>query len=383
MILKLEGENSIDVKKLGDTINTLRAGNATYVDKVLPPEVLSKIEAAKNVLGALPTQKDSGTPAGIAKLFAHLPAGGMAMLAMLFGHNPLIGGILGETAQRLGKDAPEAIKLGYLKFLGSNQPIKAEGFKAMVDYMHAATKGESAITKSIQNVLKPGAQVLSQSQSVTPQQLMKLDKLVAQTQDKPAKFMQAQTDNHVGHYLPEHQTAIAQSTTTVTNYLNSIKPRPQRPNPLDKEIQPTPQEEARYKRAVIIAQQPASILEHVKDGTLQLTDKQDIQNMYPALYTKMSNQLSHEMAMKQAKGESIPYNTRMGLSLFLGQAMDSTMTPASIVAAQPKPQGAPQQPNAQNPGKKSGSPSKLGKTAKSYRTPSQAAESDRSTDRAD
>lgn len=377
-----KGENPINIKKLSDVIDKGMSGNKSYIESILPKEALDKIAAAKNVIGALPQVKDSGTPAGLSKLFAHMPSSAMAMVGMLMGHSPFIGGILGEAAQRLGKDAPEGIKLGYLKYLASEQPVKAEGFKAMVDYMHAAYKGDMALKKSISGVFKPGVRVLMDSQLPNAKQLLKLDKMVASSQTNPEQMMTAQGDNHVGHYLPDHQAALTQSSVQALTYLQTLKPKPFQPSPLDRPIEPTKAQETRYNNALEIAQSPTLVLEKIKDGTLQITDMQDLKAMYPDLYTKMGQQLTNQMINRHSDDEPIPYKTRMSLSLFLGQALDSSMQPMNIIAAQPKsaqPAGPPPQQS-----KSKGSPSKLSaKSTKAYQTPDQAAQIDRTSGRSD
>ena len=43
------------------------------------------------------------------------------------------------------------------------------------------------------------------------------------------------------------------------------------------------------------------------------------------------------MSESITRGEPIPYKLRVGMSMFLGQPLDSTMTPQAIMAAQPAP----------------------------------------------
>lgn len=375
-----KGEYPIDAKKLSDIINKQMAGNKEYINALLPPETLQKIDAANTLLNSLPTPRDSGTPAGLAKIFRGLPSSAMAAVGALMGHGLMAGALIGEMAHKIGKDAPEAIKLGYLKFLASEQPVKAEGFKAMVDYMHAAYQGEKILGKGIQNVLKSGAQVLPDKYYPNAKQLEKLDKLVAKNQDQPNSLVEANTNSHVGHYLPNHQVALTEAITRNSQYLQSLKPHGYRPHPLDNEIPPTPEQEARYNRALTIAQSPGTVLQHIKDGTLQVSDIKDLNTMYPGVYKAMAQGLSNEMTSKTADEEQIPYKTRVSISLFMGQALDSSMQPESIIAAQPK--SKPPMPNQEQP--KKGSPSKMSpKSANSYRTPSQAAERDRTSGRAD
>jgi hypothetical protein len=147
-------------------------------------------------------------------------------------------------------------------------------------------------------------------------------------------------------------------------------------SPLDKPVAPSQAEQARYQRALTIAQQPAIIMDHIKKGTLQMSDIHDLGAMYPGLYKAMAAKLSDAMVNSQNDETHIPYKTRMSMSLFLGQPLDSSMTSQHIQASQaiyaPK---APQGPQPQGKTKKG--TTALGKHNKSYMTPSQAAESDR------
>lgn len=373
-----KGDVPIDAKKLGDIVQKNLSGKQEYVNAVLPKEALAKIEAAKTLANAIPNPKDSGTPAGLAKIFAHMPAAATAAISWALGHGPIGGYMLGEAAQRLGKDAPEAIKLGYLRYLASDQPVKAEGFKAMVDFIDAAQKSDKALNKAAGNLFKPGVAIMSTSQMPSHADIMKLDKMVADNQKTPGKFEQAQNGD-LGHYLYQHQAATTTAAARQLQYLQSIKPQPFKPGPLDKEIPPSKAQDARYNRALMIAQDPKVVLNHIKNGTLQTTDIQDIDAMYPDLYKQMQQKVSNAMISQHSEEGSIPYHTRIGLSLFLAQPLDNSMTPSSIVAAQPKPQQPPPQGQNAPPPKQTSKKSSnaLNKEAKSYRTPGQASEEDR------
>ncbi len=370
-----KGEVPIDVKKLSEVINKTNSGKPEYVKAVLPDQALQRVEAGRVLANAIPAPRDSGTPAGLSKLYRMMPANAVAAISWAMGHGVLGGYMAGEMAQRLGKDAPEAIKLGYLRFLSAEEPVKAEGFKAMVDYLNSTYKGETLLAKTTSNVFKPGVRILTDAQMPSAKEIAKLDKLVADNQEDPNKFTQAQANSQVGHYLPQHQLALTQTSAQALQYLQNLKPQPYKPGPLDKEIKPTAVQEARYNRALQIAQQPAVVLQHVKDGTVQVTDLQDLKSMYPAVYNSMVQRLTDVMGDKQANEEQIPYKTKLGLSMFLGQPLDNSMQPVSILSAQPMPA----QPNPGQKQPKSGSTSKLGKDNKSYRTPNQAAEYDKAS----
>lgn len=374
-----KGKNPIDVNKLNDIIKKKMAGNPEYVKAVLPDQVIQRAEAGKTLSQAIPAPRDSGTPAGIAKIFRSMSSSALAGVAWATGHGVVGGAMAGEMAQRLGKDAPEAIKLAYLKFLGSDKPVNAAGFKMAVDYLHAAKKGAQMLEKSADAVFKPTAEVVMSKNMPSKSDTDKLDKIVSKANDpKTANQLMSNQESQLGHYLPEHQTAMSTATLGAVQYLKGLKPQPYQPNPLDKAIPPSKEQEARYNRALQIAQQPAVVLQHIKDGTIQVSDLADLKGMYPAMYQQMAQKLSNNMINAQSEEHPIPYKTRVGLSLFLGQPLDSSMSPTSIMAAQPvpkQPQGAPQPKGSKS---KSGSPSKLGKMPSMYQTPIQGAEHDRS-----
>lgn len=369
-----KGDLPIDINKLDAIIKTTQAGKAGYVDALFPKEVLEKIEAAKTLISSLPSPKNSGTPAGLAKIFEHLPTSALATVGWFTGHGPVASILIGETASRLGVKGPEAYKMAYLKFLGSEAPAKAEGFKAAIDYINSAVKGATMMQKAVINVLKPGSMVIATHLIPGNKEREKLDKIINKLDENPEGLLNLAKDSHTGHYLPNQQTALTAAQASAAQYLQSIKPRSFQASPLDKPIEPSKEQTARYNRALDIAQQPAIILQHIKDGTLQITDIQDLKAMYPATYNQMTQQLSNAMISAESNEENIPFKTRMSLSLFLGQPVDSSMTPESIMSAQPKPvQNQP--PNAPMKNKKG--TSSLGKSNNSYMTKTQSAEADR------
>jgi hypothetical protein len=77
------------------------------------------------------------------------------------------------------------------------------------------------------------------------------------------------------------------------------------------------------------------VLQKIQNGTINSEDIKHLSNLYPSLYDNLKEKVSHELIEMVHKDEEIPYETRMGLSLFLGQPLDSTMLPQSIMALQP------------------------------------------------
>lgn len=373
-ILAAKDETSINVKKLHDIVSKGMAGQKEYIESLIPQDALNKIQAARTLMDAIPNPKSSGTAGWMTKVMGKVPQSALAAVAMITDHNPIFGYLGGEMAQHLGRTIPDAINLSYLKFLGENKPVKSAGFKAMNDFFHNTYNGVDTLNKAASAVFEGGSKVLPTSQIPILSDVQKLDKIVTKLQNQPSKLV-AMQNGQVGHYLPQHQAGLAQVSTRALQYLQSLKPSPQKSSPLDREIPPSKQQVTRYQRALLIAEQPALILQYVKNGSLQVSDLQDLNAMYPGLYKQMQTKLSAEMTGNIANKEPIPYKTKMGLSLFLGQPLDSSMMPASIQSSQaiyaPK-----QPPQAQGAPKKKGT-SSLGKTNKTYQTATQSAENDR------
>lgn len=290
-----------------------------------------------------------------------------------FAGHPVLGALVGE--HMLGSTFGSVLN-GLTKSI-IEKDASGMAAKSAFDYALLAAKGQKIMNTAVSNVLKPGAQVLGTHLMPDAKDREKLDKIVTKYQENPTQM--TQIDNgRLGHYLPDHQTSLTQSTMQAAAYLAQIKPQPYRSSPLDKEIQPTDAQMQRYDRALNIAQQPAIVLQHIKEGTLQASDVQDLHNMYPAVYSQMVNKLNQEMINKVDEGHLIPYKTRMSMSLFIGQPLDSSMQPQSILAAQPHPNSKPGAQGGQQPMKNRKGTNSLGKSNSNYMTPGQGAEKDRS-----
>lgn len=343
-------------------------------DLIADPAKQEQLKAIDQLVERLrdPNHNYSNTARTVNNLLSDAPTA-LSVIAGMFGHGG-IGALTYLTKLGYSEGVP-AMKYGMLKFLSSAQPVKAEGFKSMVQFMSNTMKGQNKIVKASEALFKGGALVLAASQMPNTGDRTKLNKIVTKFEENPEMLLKIANGN-TGHYLPQHQTALTENVTKNLQYLQGIKPKPYRASPLDKEIDPSPEQMSRYNRALDVANNPLVVLQHAKDGTIQLSDLQDLKSMYPALYSNISQQVSNQMINRHADEEPIPYKTRMGISLLLGQPVDTSMQPASILAAQPKPK-APTPAMGEKQGK--GSKSAIGKSTKSYQTPEQASESRRIT----
>lgn len=373
-VLGAKGESQINTKILANAIEKGLAGRKEHIEFAIPKESIAKIQAAKQLFDSIPAMKSSGTAGWQQALSRKVAPSALAAVAALTGNNPIVGWVLGEGARLMSREAPDAFKVAMLKFLGSDQPIKGAGFKAMVEFIDNSLKGQNILNKAIQNVFKAGAAVTASNYIPNQKERDKLDKAVEQLKIKPDGMMRV-AEGGPGHYMPESQQALAQSTVTALQYLQTLKPEDEQLSPLDMPIKPSKAKQSRYNRALDIANSPTIVLDAVKDGSITISDMQDLKSMYPSLYMGMANKLSNEMITAKSKKERIPYKTRMGLSLFLQQPMDSTMTPQAIQQSAQILAPMQQEQQQQNAVKPSATATgKLGKSNSSYQTPGQASE---------
>lgn len=339
------------------------------------PQLFKDIETIYT--GALPENYNpSGT--GSAINFAHLfsPEGLVQNASDAVKYTVLKG--LPHLQEALGGGTRQAIEIAAQQAARSGQPLSGSGFKALVDYVQSTIKGESAISNAAKSIFDSGKIVLPEILP-TPDLRKKLSDRVSELQNDPNSLMNV--GGETGHYAPEHGSAIAQTSANAVNYLNSIRPQVSQANPLDSKLKPNPIKQAEFDRALDIAQQPLLALKGIKDGRVVPTDLKHLTSLYPGLYQNLQAKLHQGIVDSVQAGKPIPYKTRLGLSTFLGQPLDSTMTPQAIQANQSKVQNSPQQAQGLPKGAGSGagphSYKALDKLPGSFQTPLQARESHR------
>lgn len=250
-------------------------------------------------------------------------------------------------------------------------PVSMKAFTAAHSMINNIVNGEKQMTNAASGVFGNMAKTIPQN--IPFKDTKKLDEQLKKLQDDPKKALGAAIDE--SSYLPKHSQSFNTTTAAAASWLNSQRPTSIKQNPLDTPIEPTPAQEYAFHRKLEIAQNPLIIMHNVKDGSLQASDIATLNALYPKMVPNIVQKTSEAMMKHLQDGGTIPYSTRLGLSILMGQPMDSSMTPASIQAAQPKPAPQQNQQTGQLKGRKGGTA--LGKSNNSYQTASQAAESDR------
>ena len=212
-----------------------------------------------------------------------------------------------------------------LKKMISMASKTAEGRQA-VELAQATVKGEKIADGAIKSVFNAAKQMPA---NVIPlvSARAKLDKLVQQAAHDPSRLV-AMNDNN--NSIPAYSAGMAASAGRVVQYLSSIRPQSAPHMTLDSSLPLDPAKKAQYERALDIANQPLTVLNGLKDARITPSDIMALKSMYPNVYNKLSSKINTEIMESVHNGKEVPYKTRMGLSIFLGQPLDSTMTPASM-----------------------------------------------------
>lgn len=360
----------LDVQKLFKTLDKMSPEMKQFV---LPAGALEKLDATQKLLASVPDRMNpSGTANTLDALWKKLPGGAGAIISMMLGHNPVMGYVLGSIGRHVGREVPDAGKLALLKFLGSEAPMSASGFKGLYESVVSLYMGARVLDSATKALFTSGEGKIIPFPS--PSKTQQLEKALQAAQADPTTLLNASS---MGHYAPDHAAASGQTTATAMMYLKGLRPSTSNPGPLDPPREPNRLEKDAYQRALSIAEQPLTVLNYVKEGSVTAKDMETLRTIYPELYSSMSNKIMTNLVNSKSKGLTIPYKTQLGLTLFLGQPLSASVMPQNIVANQ---QVGYKRPESQ--ASKNGGPhdiKALNKMAASYATPQQAREAQQAT----
>lgn len=320
--------DAIDINKLAKKLEAMDPESRQQLlgDKV---DALGKLH---DIADKLPKNDNySGTAKAMDRIFGGLPASAGGIAGVLYGGDSQ-SGIIGAVAGALGHQATPAIRLAMLKFLASDVTVSAKGLRAAVDVARAAERSEKMLNKEVTSVFE----AKNGTVTVSKEAIDKLKGQVNAVSENPELLLGMGGD--AGHYMPEHAQAVSMSTARSLNYLASLRPQTAPMSPFDSFRKVSKEEDGHYNRALEIAENPMIVLNDVKDGRIDPKDLQHLSQLAPALQAKMRQKLTEQMIAHIEKGQSIPYKTQIGLSLFMGQPLASSLQPQAIMASQPKPQ---------------------------------------------
>lgn len=365
---KIPLERAKGVLNLKSTLSHIDDLSPEVKEFVLGSAKADKLSAIEDLLGRLGRTKEGRMADSI---IGAIPGGLGSLIGILTGGYP--GAIAGYAIGKVGKEAASAARLAILRSIASGTEVSGSGFRAMFEAANAAYRGAAKQQKAISSLFKPTTALLETIAAPTAKSLQLLDRVVTASQVEPEKLMNVSGD--LQESMPEHSAALAGISARAVSYLASMRPNTTPDNPLEPPRKPSDVEMAKYNRALTIVEQPLMILKHVKEGTITGQDVTTISTVYPELYDSMKEQVLDKVLEYKQKGIKLDYSTVIGLSVFLGMDLSSSLKPANIMANQ-----AIHAPPMPEPVSRGGTPKALknSKLPNIYSTPEQLREQKRS-----
>lgn len=156
---------------------------------------------------------------------------------------------------------------------------------------------------------------------------------VADMNSNPGLLMDRLAENTQSlHEAAPNTAGAVQSTQTMAiSFLASkLPPRPPS-NPFSEPYKPSNSEMAMFERYVQIVEKPIAALDLVKQNTITNEAVETLNAVYPKLYNEMKSAVLKEATDILAKKQTIPYQTKQSLSIFLGQPLEQSMTYQNVM----------------------------------------------------
>jgi hypothetical protein len=182
--------------------------------------------------------------------------------------------------------------------------------------------------------------------------------------------------DRVASAYPSQAMMLGGAKARVANYLNRLKPQKQPGLPFDSEM-PDEHSERVYNHAIDAAARPLSVLDQVKDGSIEPHKFKHFVQMHPELHELLKKKITQRITEGQVnEDKKPPFQMRQALSVFMTNPLERSFTPQAILAAQgtfqPQQPTQGQQGQPQGGGGKKGSTKQLGKSNADVQTPLQA-----------
>lgn len=151
-------------------------------------------------------------------------------------------------------------------------------------------------------------------------------------------------------FAPNVAGGLQKSTAAANQFLASKVPVMPSLGPLGPKLKPSQTQKTIFQNYYHGVHNPLHAMEKIKEGSLVPDDIETLTAVYPKMYQEMQKSIMSAMVDYVDKNgvNEIPNQTKMMLSLFLGQDMDASSSPQAIYANQAILGGARQQNQAQN-----------------------------------
>ena len=269
-----------------------------------------------------------------------------APLAAAFGTSPAVGLATHMTMAQTDPGYAATAQLAGLTPEGPEEHGAAMGrAQSLADVAAAAKKGDDDITKHIAAVVKGEKAPPSVGRVMNRQDFgakrMRQDELAAHSRRveeirqmavDPMALVERVSANlqQLGPVAPGVSAALSAQADRAVQYLAEAAKAPPKPGPLAADWTPTEAERFEFNQKLQAVEEPMSVLQHAAAGTLTPTQVDALRTVYPRLYEQVS-----QRALEQAMAaKSVPYRSRLMLSMLTGVDLDGTLSQAALTRNQ-------------------------------------------------
>ncbi len=136
-------------------------------------------------------------------------------------------------------------------------------------------------------------------------------------------------------HAPNISQGVHAAAVRATQFLaEKIPVMPPRGPLSQKSYDPSPTEIAQFERYYNVIEDPMLALHQVKMGTILPETTEALSVVFPKMYDQMKLAVLNEATNVLNKRGHIPFHIKQSISMFLGEAMDSSLSPESIQANQ-------------------------------------------------
>lgn len=321
------------------------------------PEELGKLDSAERYLKSFPKDfNPSGTAAevNLTHQFSSIASYGTALMGVATG-NPVMA-LGGLAASPIGQKAISASMKKMIEHLGPGSSGKV-GALAMLEKMNGkftnqiASKSKDLFNFDTKTAAAIGGSILAGIVGKKDDEHDNISKQLTEYSNNPEKLindLSAQTQP-LHDYAPNVAMSLQKTAARQTAFLQSKLPQMPKTGPMGPKLNPSLSQKTVFANYVNTLDNPLHVFDKIKEGSMIPADLEALSNVMPKTLQQMQQSVYSAMVNHIDKNgvENIPNGLKVQLSLFLGQDMDSSMSPQSIAANQAVLSGAAAQKDQQ------------------------------------
>lgn len=131
---------------------------------------------------------------------------------------------------------------------------------------------------------------------------------------------------------PNVAQSLKMTTSRALNYLHQALPKAQSEFIGDRDYEPSQTEQRQWLHKHEIINDPLSVLDHIRHGSLTPSHMDALSQVHPELLDQMKQKVMENMDPKRVK--KLPSSTKAALGLFMGSPVQAQSTPQAIMANQ-------------------------------------------------